>query len=614
MYGVPQALPQRRPAPGFDPAQDPRQVGYGEPPGPRPGRFAMAMGIPSAAAPSPRKRNVRPFDPGMLEPISKESVHLWKALELGFPPFLHGPEINKACFEFLKSLMAPAGEPGRTFTVEVKRKEDGHVELRELADAEVTIGTHASNKIQIGGASASRRHVRIVHDERGFSVVDQGSSNGTFLRGERCQPGYAYPLKNGEAFTIPGYEVHLRWAESAPAPKLLSMKASGVRIEPAARLAESVPPHALVAIVRLEPAGLRAFVEVDLPLATLAVSRVLGSVSQPAAGAALATTLKDGAPAPRPLAEVEKGVVELLFVKLLDAVQNAWGSQAELTLHLESLLDGKDPRVAQTAAGMKSCIVASIGLDFDGRRDSVRVALPDATVTTLAPLLSRSVARAGETGVEIVERFRDLTRLVSVELAGRVGRTKLTRAELAQCSPGDVFVPDQLTIGVEGSAIKGKVELAIVGGRGRTKIMADLIQFTGAQVAVQIASIEVGPQARAEARKVANPDEVQYEGEGVAQAEGGLGADDLAAAAGMDAEGAASAALLDDVPLPLIVELGRLSLTVKELASLRKGQVIELGHDPNQPVSLVFEGHVIGAGKLVNVEGEIGVQITSLGR
>ena len=103
--------------------------------------------------------------------------------------------------------------------------------------------------------------------------------------------------------------------------------------------------------------------------------------------------------------------------------------------------------------------------------------------------------------------------------------------------------------------------------------------------------------------------ETEYEG-----AEGeGLSQEELAAAAGMDTEGE-GAALLDDVPLPLIVELGRVSLTVRELAGLRKGQVLELGHDPQEPVSLVFEGHVIGAGKLVNVEGEIGVQITSLGR
>lgn len=78
-----------------------------------------------------------------------------------------------------------------------------------------------------------------------------------------------------------------------------------------------------------------------------------------------------------------------------------------------------------------------------------------------------------------------------------------------------------------------------------------------------------------------------------------------------EAEGAA---LLEDVPIPLVIELGRLNMTVREIAELRQGEVLELGRSPTEPVALVVEGRVIGGGKLVNVEGEIGVQITSLSR
>ena len=81
---------------------------------------------------------------------------------------------------------------------------------------------------------------------------------------------------------------------------------------------------------------------------------------------ALRAMLKDGAPPLRPLTEIEKGVLELVFVKLLDAVQSRWGSGAELTFHLEALVDGKDPRVARTAAGVKQCIVAKVGIEGHG--------------------------------------------------------------------------------------------------------------------------------------------------------------------------------------------------------------------------------------------------------
>jgi type III secretion system YscQ/HrcQ family protein len=628
-YGVPAyagghappsgALPARRPAPGYElpPERQPVPYDPDQMAGTTGRRFAPAMGIPAASAPPPRRKPFRPFDISVLEPIPKESVELWKTLERGFPAYFKATALEEACFGFLQSLLAPADEPGRTLTLEVKKRDDGSIQVKEFPDGgEVTIGTHAQNRVQVSGASVSRRHARLAHDERGWCLVDQGSSNGTWYKGERVQPGYAYPLKSGEAFSIPGYEMHVRFAEEKAAPKLQKLHVASLKLESAQRLAESVPTHAQVAIVRLEPANVRAFVEVDLPLATLCVSRVLGSPAASASAAGLATALKDGAPTLRPLSEVEKGVLELLFVKLLDAAQARWGADAELTFHLEALVDGKDPRVARTAAGIKQCVLATVGLDFDGRRDSVRVALPDTTVQALAPRFERVVARAGEHGLELCERFRDLTALAEVALSGSVGHAKLTRAELQACTVGDVFVPDELTIGVEGGALKGKVELKVVGGRGRAKVVCELAELSDERVVVQVASVEVAPHGRSEARKVPGDGEVEYQGEGGEGGEGGgLSTEEIAAAAGLETgEDGAGAAVLDDVPLPLVVELGRVSMTVRELASLRKGQVIELGHDPKDPVSLVFEGHVIGAGKLVNVEGEIGVQITSLGR
>jgi len=551
----------------------------------------------------------------LLEPVAKETVVLWKSLEKAFPAYFRTTALEEACFEFLSSLLAPKDEQGRTLTLEVKRREDGSVTVKEFTEAEITIGSHAQNKLLLQGAALSRRHVRIVHDERGYTLVDQGSSNGTWLKGERLQPGYAYPLKTGDAFTVPGYEIHARFEERGAAPVLRKLHVAALSIEAGPRLAESVPVQAQVAIVRLEPANVRVFIEVDLPLAQLVVARILGSPTASAANAGAATSLKDGAPPLRPLTEIEKGVLELVFVKLLDAAQSRWGSEAELTFHLEALVDGKDPRVARTAAGVKQCIVAKVGIDFDARKDTVRVALPDAAIAGLAPRFASAVARAGEHGLELVERFRDLTALAEIELSGAVGRAFLTRAELAACSPGDVFVPDELTIKVVDGALRGKVELRVVTGRGRAKVVCELRDLSDERVVVEVAAVEVAPHGRAEAKKVPGEGEVDYEAEAGADAgEGGLSHEEIAAAAGLEGEDGAGAAMLDDVPLPLVVELGRVSMTVRELASLRKGQVIELGHDPKDPVSLVFEGHVIGAGKLVNVEGEIGVQITTLGR
>jgi flagellar motor switch protein FliN len=72
--------------------------------------------------------------------------------------------------------------------------------------------------------------------------------------------------------------------------------------------------------------------------------------------------------------------------------------------------------------------------------------------------------------------------------------------------------------------------------------------------------------------------------------------------------------MLENVPMAMIIELGRLHLTVRDLAGLRQGQVLELGRSADDPVNLVIENQLAGTGKLVNVEGEIGIQIAELYR
>lgn len=596
----------RRPSPslGLPPLVQPGAGAQQAPPR----TFARALGMPGAGAPMMRARSSRPFEMTDLEAISRESVDLWKSLIKCFPGYFHSPELADAAFDFLRSILGEGAAPARAITLEIKRREDGGSESRETYDQEITIGTHTQNTLQVMSAQVSRRHCRIVHDERGYCLVDQGSSNGTFLRGERVQPGYAYPLKNGEAFSIPGHEIAVKWQEGDTAPKLASVKVAGLRIEPAARFFEGTPAQGLVAIVRLEPAGLRLFLELDLPLAALAVSRVLG----PTAGqGAAASASSSGAGVPiRPLSEVEKGVLELLVVKLLDSVQKRWGERAELTFHLERLVEARDASIRDQAGTGKS-IVASVGIEFDSRRDSVRVALPDATLAGLAPRLENLVPRGGDAMVEILHRLKDAVGAASVEVRAVGGRSKLTRGELAGLSVGDIIVPDEFALVSTATGLGGKVDLRMGGGagEGELRMRGELLGWDGNLYQVRIEEFLKG-SGRREAQ-VSNQNEVQLEGDPAA-AEGQEV--DMAAQmqeGGAEAEGAQ---ILEDVPLPLVVELGRLNMTVREIAELRRGQVIELGRGPSEPVALVVEGRMIGAGKLVNVEGEIGVQITNLAR
>jgi type III secretion system YscQ/HrcQ family protein len=69
-----------------------------------------------------------------------------------------------------------------------------------------------------------------------------------------------------------------------------------------------------------------------------------------------------------------------------------------------------------------------------------------------------------------------------------------------------------------------------------------------------------------------------------------------------------------DAPLVVRVELGALSMTAREWARLRAGDVIETGRRIAEPVALRIGGRTVARGELVDVEGEVGVRIRELVR
>lgn len=70
--------------------------------------------------------------------------------------------------------------------------------------------------------------------------------------------------------------------------------------------------------------------------------------------------------------------------------------------------------------------------------------------------------------------------------------------------------------------------------------------------------------------------------------------------------------LAPDIPVQVVVVMGKKSVTVKELLSIRMGQVIDMDRLPTEPVDLVAGGKIIGKGELVEVDGKLGVRILKL--
>lgn len=70
--------------------------------------------------------------------------------------------------------------------------------------------------------------------------------------------------------------------------------------------------------------------------------------------------------------------------------------------------------------------------------------------------------------------------------------------------------------------------------------------------------------------------------------------------------------MLFDVPLQISAELGRTSMSVKEILQLTPGSVIELDKLAGEPVDLLVNGKLIAKGEVVVTEENFAVRITEI--
>lgn len=71
-------------------------------------------------------------------------------------------------------------------------------------------------------------------------------------------------------------------------------------------------------------------------------------------------------------------------------------------------------------------------------------------------------------------------------------------------------------------------------------------------------------------------------------------------------------AALDDLPLEVICEVGRITLTLAQLQEMAPGQVLDLGMDATASVSLRVNGHALAVGELVRIAGRVGIRLTEV--
>lgn len=121
-------------------------------------------------------------------------------------------------------------------------------QVYELNKDIITLGRDITNDITINDPEVSRHHMRLTRGAGGFTLEDLGSTNGTFVNGQRLTG--AKPLNNGdmiglgETVTL-GYELVRAQAAAAPSadvgPEMPATAASPVARPPQPPVSQPAP-------------------------------------------------------------------------------------------------------------------------------------------------------------------------------------------------------------------------------------------------------------------------------------------------------------------------------------------------------------------------------------
>jgi type III secretion system YscQ/HrcQ family protein len=286
--------------------------------------------------------------------------------------------------------------------------------------------------------------------------------------------------------------------------------------------------------------------------ALVVVERAL-AVSLAAAALGIDRAREPELPAPRPPTLAEIGAIELLTQLLVEElpVQVVGVVEPDQLLGLlGSLADGALLHV------LEARVTSAAGVG------AARVLVPDSLV--LAAARPRSLAR-------LRERTRRLES-VRVHACVELARATLEPSELRAMQRGDVLALPTAAPSRDGAL---SARLRVGGGTLGLAVEAGRVLVTSAFRLYSDADMANEPASHA-------------------------------------ADESSTDQLLRELPVEIVCELGRVSMSGRELLELEPGAVIPVGRPLAGPVDLTVGGRLVARGELVDVDGDLGVRLTEV--
>ncbi len=267
--------------------------------------------------------------------------------------------------------------------------------------------------------------------------------------------------------------------------------------------------------------------------------------------------------APRPPTLAEEGALELMLERALGDA-----ARIDRVAHLDAQ-SGKTPSASAAVFYVQLRLRLA-----NGRRTVVYAELPASLDLVPPPVRERA---EGQGAAAALGRLS----AVPVQLWIEVGRSRLEPAELRSLAVRDVVLFDELVRDVRGGPVQLRFGRGAFAARldGETLIVEDFFRLYGGGHPMSDVENKIGPDAQRQTESAAATHADQ---------------------------------LLGELSVEIVCELGRVSMSGRDLVELRPGAVITAGRPLSGPVDLTVGGRLVARGELVDVEGELGVRVSQL--
>jgi flagellar motor switch protein FliN/FliY len=252
----------------------------------------------------------------------------------------------------------------------------------------------------------------------------------------------------------------------------------------------------------------------------------------------------------------------------------------------------EDISVVSTIIAPTSLIYANVSGDVEGR---VVMVMPPSLATALGDLM---LGGDGESKDTMDDDDLDATKEIASNILGALSTTLTSQDELPKLSikvDNIEFIPEDKEVNIDGFH---KMEVYNFSLGAINSLM--MLVLDEALCNAFDKSSSPATETSSPSQQKSNPTHSASNDECIAETN-------------LNENEMKNIALIMDVKLPVRVRIGKKKMLLKDVLSMDIGSVIELNQLANDPLDILVDDHVIAQGEVVIVDGNFGVQITSIG-